>query len=169
MEVDAYVDDALCGRTFTSGFFVDLFGGIQRINDRKQVARVRRDLPILLIAGDKDPVGDGEGPRAVAEQYSSVGVVDVTCTLYPGARHEIFNETNRDEASRRTSSPGWTPTCPERGAGSLPREPMESDTGGIRGRLRAPPPAPIREDRPDACVASPDTTGSPPTPRCSSA
>lgn len=35
----------------------------------------------------------------MAEQYSSVGVVDVTCTLYPGARHEIFNETNRDEVT----------------------------------------------------------------------
>jgi alpha-beta hydrolase superfamily lysophospholipase len=100
-EVDAYVADPLCGRTFTSGFFVDLFGGIQRINDRKQVARVRRDLPILLVAGDKDPVGDGgKGPRAVGEQYSSVGIVDVTCTLYPGARHEIFNETNRDEVTQ---------------------------------------------------------------------
>ena len=61
---------------------------------------MRRDPPILLIAGDKAPVGDGgAGPRAVAEQYSSVGVVDVTCTLYPGARHEIFNETNRDEVT----------------------------------------------------------------------
>ena len=99
-EVDAYVADPLCGRTFTSGFFVDLFGGVQRINDRKQVAGVRRDLPILLVAGDKDPVGDGgKGPRTVGEQYSSVGIVDVTCTLYPGARHEIFNETNRDEVT----------------------------------------------------------------------
>jgi alpha-beta hydrolase superfamily lysophospholipase len=100
-EVDAYVADDLCGRTFTSGFFVDLFGGLQRINDRKQVARVRRDLPILLVAGDKDPVGDGgKGPRSVGEQYSSVGIVDVRCTLYPGARHEIFNETNRDEVTQ---------------------------------------------------------------------
>lgn len=100
-EVDAYVADPLCGRTFTSGFFADLFGGIQRINDRKQVAGVRRDLPILLVAGDKDPVGDGgKGPRTVAEQYSSVGIVDVTCTLYPGAHHEIFNETNRDEVTQ---------------------------------------------------------------------
>jgi alpha-beta hydrolase superfamily lysophospholipase len=70
------------------------------INDRRQVARVRRDLPILLVAGDADPVGaDGKGVKAVAEQYESVGVVDVNCTLYPAARHEIFNETNRDEVT----------------------------------------------------------------------
>ncbi len=99
-EVDLYVADRLCGRTFTSGFFADLLGGLPGINDRRRVARVRRDLPILLVAGDQDPVGgNGTGVRAVAEQYSSVGVVDVTCTLYPGARHEIFNETNRDEVT----------------------------------------------------------------------
>ena len=99
-EVDLYVADELCGNTFTSGFFADLLGGLAGINDRRQVARVRRDLPILLVSGDADPVGDsGKGVRAVAEQYESVGVADVTCTLYPGARHEIFNETNRDEVT----------------------------------------------------------------------
>jgi alpha-beta hydrolase superfamily lysophospholipase len=99
-EVDLYVEDILCGQTFTSGFWSDLLRGIQTINDRRQVARVRRDLPVLLLAGDEDPVGDrGKGPRAVREQYASVGVTDVTCTTYPGARHEIFNETNRDEVT----------------------------------------------------------------------
>ena len=99
-EVDLYVADPLCGQTFTSGFFADLLAGLAGINDRRRVARVRRDLPILLVAGDKDPVGDnGKGVRAVREQYASVGVADVTCTLYPGARHEIFNETSRDEVT----------------------------------------------------------------------
>ncbi|MEO5610895.1 MAG: alpha/beta hydrolase [Ornithinibacter sp.] len=99
-EVDAYVADDLSGNVFTSGFFVDLLGGIASINDDRNVAKVRRDLPVLLIAGDKDPVGDnGKGPRAVAEQYRRAGLTDVTCTLYPGARHEIFNETNRDEVT----------------------------------------------------------------------
>ncbi|HMM93541.1 alpha/beta hydrolase [Phycicoccus sp.] len=99
-EVDAYVADPLCGNTFTSGFFVDLLGGLARINDPKQVARVRKDLPVLLVSGDKDPVGDGgKGPRAVAQQLRDAGVRDVTCTLYPDARHELFNETNRDEVT----------------------------------------------------------------------
>ncbi|MGB7817812.1 MAG: alpha/beta hydrolase [Ornithinibacter sp.] len=99
-EVDAYIADDLCGNVFTSGFFVDLFGGVASINNARNVARVRRDLPVLLIAGDKDPVGDnGKGPRAVADQYRKAGLTDVTCTLYPGARHEIFNETNRDEVT----------------------------------------------------------------------
>jgi alpha-beta hydrolase superfamily lysophospholipase len=73
---------------------------VAQCNDRRQVARVRRDLPILIVSGERDPSGhNGAGPLAVSEQYSSVGVADVTCTLYPDARHEIFNETNRDEVT----------------------------------------------------------------------
>ncbi len=97
-EVDAYVADPRCGQVFTSGFFADLLQGLRAVNDPERVARVRPDLPVLLMAGDKDPVGaGGKGPRAVREQYATSGLHDVTCTLYPGARHEIFNETNREE------------------------------------------------------------------------
>ena len=99
-EVDDYVADPMCGATFTSGFFVDLLGALREINDPKKVAAVRRDLPVLLVSGDADPVGDkGKGVRAVAQQYRDAGVEDVTCTLYPQARHEVFNETNRDEVT----------------------------------------------------------------------
>jgi alpha-beta hydrolase superfamily lysophospholipase len=99
-EVDKYIADELCGRTARSGFFVDLAAGVAQSNDRRRVARVRRDLPILIISGDKDPSGhNGKGPREVRDVLRSVGVTDVTCTLYPGARHEIFNETNRDEVT----------------------------------------------------------------------
>ena len=99
-EVDKYIEDELCGQTARSGFFIDLATGVARSNDRRQVARVRRDLPILIVSGGKDPSGhNGKGPRAVRDQYASVGIVDVTCTLYPDARHEIFNETNRDEVT----------------------------------------------------------------------
>ena len=99
-EVDAYMADTMCGKTFTSGFFVDLVGAQPVINDSRRVARIRRDLPVLLLSGEKCQVGaNGRGPREVAEQLRSVGVTDVTCTLYPGARHEIFNETNRDEVT----------------------------------------------------------------------
>jgi alpha-beta hydrolase superfamily lysophospholipase len=97
-EVDAYVADAWCGEVATSGFWADSLPGVRATYDPARVARVRPDLPILLLAGDKDPVGDnGKGPRATREQYATAGVHDVTCTLYPGARHEVFNETNRDE------------------------------------------------------------------------
>ena len=75
-EVDLYVADPLCGNTFTSGFFADLLGGLARINDRRQVARVRRDLPILLIAGERRPRGrrrqgrHGRSPRSTSRSAS---------------------------------------------------------------------------------------------------
>lgn len=99
-EVDAYIADPQCGKVFSSGFYVDLLSGLDRINAEEHVATVRRDLPILLIAGDKDPVGaNGKGVQAVGAQYEKVGVSDVTVILYPGARHELLNETNRDEVT----------------------------------------------------------------------
>lgn len=97
-EVDKYIADPLSGNVFTSGFFVDLLGGLAQVNDDGQVSKVPNQLPILLVSGDLDPVGaQGKGVRAVAAQYERLGVREVTTKLYPGARHEIFNETNRDE------------------------------------------------------------------------
>ena len=99
-EVDAYIADPHCGKVFSSGFYVDLFSGLERINSEEHVSTVRPDLPILLIAGDNDPVGaNGKGVEAVGAQFEKVGVTDVTVILYPGARHELLNETNRDEVT----------------------------------------------------------------------
>lgn len=97
-EVDAYVADPACGwqgQVFTG------MEGLRAASDPDAVARVRRDLPILVISGDRDPVGgpDAAGPRAVAERYRGVGVLDVELILYPEARHELLNETNRDEVT----------------------------------------------------------------------
>ncbi len=97
-QVDAYIDDPYCGALHTSQFFADLFTGLTDIGDNKRVKNVRSDLPVLLISGAADPVGNnGKGVTQVAEQYLNCGVRDVTYILYPEARHEIFNETNRDE------------------------------------------------------------------------
>jgi alpha-beta hydrolase superfamily lysophospholipase len=97
-EVDAYVADERCGNVFTAGFFVDLLGGLAAINSDGLVSRVPKDLPIFVFSGDLDPVGDkGKGPQAVADQYRRLGVGDVTLKLWPQGRHEMLNETNRDE------------------------------------------------------------------------
>ena len=57
-------------------------------------------IPILVIAGDHDPVGDnGTSVRALAERYDAAGKGPITLRLYPGARHEVFNEINRDEVT----------------------------------------------------------------------
>lgn len=96
--VDAYIADPFCGVVPSAQFFVDMLGGVHSINDDASVGRVRDDLPILLVAGGNDPVGDdGRGVTAVRDQFARSGVRDLTLKLYPGARHEIFNETNADE------------------------------------------------------------------------
>lgn len=97
-EVDKYVADARCGNVFTSGFFADLLSGIGEINSDETVSRVPKDLPIHLVSGSMDPVGDRtKGVQQVAAQYRRLGVDDVTTKFWPDARHEVLNETNRDE------------------------------------------------------------------------
>ena len=98
-QVDDYIEDPLSGSVHSSGFFVDLLGGVATINRRASIARVRTDLPIYVVAGEADPVGGkrAAGPRRVAQLHTAAGVRDVTLKIYPGARHEVFNETNRDE------------------------------------------------------------------------
>lgn len=98
-EVQLYVEDPRCGEVFTAGFFADLLGGVNRLTGL--AARVPHNLPLLVISGDQDPVGGkaGAGVRAVAEAFRDGGVEDVTLELFAGARHELLNETNRDEVT----------------------------------------------------------------------
>jgi len=97
-EVQKYVDDPLCGFVCSSRFFVDLLTGISMANSKRNIQRVPKDFPLLLISGANDPVGKfGKGFETVCEAYRSVGLTDITCTLVKGARHELLNETNRDE------------------------------------------------------------------------
>ncbi|MEO1628318.1 MAG: alpha/beta hydrolase, partial [Bacteroidota bacterium] len=97
-EVDRYVEDPYCGPIFTTGFFNDLIHGALRINRSKAYETTPSDLPVLLIAGDKDPVGNqSKGVQEVFEKYKKAGLSDVHCKFYPDARHELLNEINRDE------------------------------------------------------------------------
>jgi alpha-beta hydrolase superfamily lysophospholipase len=97
-EVDKYIEDIECGNLFTTGAWLDQVEALVWVNHDANVAHVPADLPILLASGDMDPVGDRtKGVRKVAEQFKRAGVRDVTTIFYAGARHEILNETNRDE------------------------------------------------------------------------
>lgn len=97
-EVQKYVDDPHCGFVCSSQFFVDLITGIEFANNRTQMARVPKDLPLLLVSGDEDPVGDfGKGVTKVYRAYLAAGLTDVTLHLIPGGRHELLNETTREE------------------------------------------------------------------------
>ena len=100
-EVDAYVADPLCGFATEDAILAGVLGTAERTTDPAQLARIRPDLPVLVMSGDRDPVGGPEGSNVttLAERYREAGLTDVTVRLYPEARHEILNETNRDEVT----------------------------------------------------------------------
>ncbi|MFY0520887.1 alpha/beta fold hydrolase [Lysinibacillus sp. UGB7] len=96
-EVQKYIDDPYCGFIPTNQFFVDLTAGFMMLNRKKEIERTKKNLPILLISGSKDPVGDhGQGVYAVAEQFAAAGLQDVTVYLFEDKRHEILNEDNKE-------------------------------------------------------------------------
>ena len=80
--------------------WIDVLDAIPQFTADSAQARIRKDLPIYIFAGDKDPVGEmGKSVRSLADDYIRHGIADVTCKLYPGARHETLNEVNRDEVT----------------------------------------------------------------------
>lgn len=96
-QVARYIADPYCGFTFTAGAYRDMFDGLSRLYPQK-LGAMEKDVPVYLFSGDMDPVGGhGEGVKRVAQELRDAGVRDVTLRLYPGGRHEMFNETNRDE------------------------------------------------------------------------
>lgn len=97
-EVDKYMADLRCGFLFTARGYYDMFTGLKSLSRLHRLAALPGNLPVLFISGDADPIGtQGKGVNTVAQQFRDAGVRDVTVRLYPGARHELFNETNRDE------------------------------------------------------------------------
>ena len=99
-EVDAYVNDPDCGFGVDADGLAGMLGIAAAVADPARLAGIRSDLPIYLFSGDADPLAGG-GPlvELVADRYRQAGINDVTVRLYPGARHETLNETNRDEVT----------------------------------------------------------------------
>ncbi len=99
-EVDAYVADPWCGFDLPDEAVPSLFAPAARLADPAVLAGIRSDLPILIASGSDDPLaGGGQLVELLGQRYREAGVTDVTVTVYPGARHEILNETNRDEVT----------------------------------------------------------------------
>lgn len=99
-EVDQYVADPLCGFIFTGRAFQDFFGGLMQLTDTARLQNMPKELPVYFLSGDKDPVGQmGKGVEKVASQFRKAGMSNITVKLYPDARHELFNELNRDQVT----------------------------------------------------------------------
>jgi len=97
-EVDAYIADPLCGFSPKPGAEASFARLIARLKDPVEIAKIRKDLPIYVFVGDKDPINENLGLLAPLERrYREAGLGDVTVRVYPGGRHEMLNETNRTE------------------------------------------------------------------------
>ena len=93
-----YEEDPLCGFPGSAGLMRDMMTGLITIGGREHMAKMNRDMPVLFIAGGADPVGNwGKDIPKVAGLFRAAGMKDVTEKLYPGARHEVLNELNREE------------------------------------------------------------------------
>lgn len=100
-QVAKYMADPLCGFVFTVNGFLTLFELISRLGKKENLERVPGTLPVLMLSGDADPVGDyGRGVQKAYESLRDAGVEQISLKLYEGGRHELLNETNRDEVMR---------------------------------------------------------------------
>ena len=97
-EVDAYVADPLCGFAFTTQLAVDLLDALPALSSKQSLAAVRKDLPIYVFSGERDPVGSNI--QGLIAELKCAGFTKLTTRIYADARHETLNETNRDEATR---------------------------------------------------------------------
>ena len=96
--VDRYIADPMCGFTFTVNGFGALFELVLRLYSPENLAAVPRELPVFMVSGDADPVGDyGKGVRRAYDSLVGAGLTDIRLKLYPGGRHELLNETNRSQ------------------------------------------------------------------------
>ena len=96
--VEKYNSDSYCNYIFTVSGYRDLFRMLEAVSTEEWAATVPTDLPILLISGEDDPVGAyGKGVCKVAGALTHAGARKLTTVLIPGARHEVLNETDREE------------------------------------------------------------------------
>ena len=98
-EVDKYVADPLCGFRCTNQLWLDLLQGLQQITPRGSLLQIDNHLPLLVIGGECDPVSQGKRLNDLASALCNAGANNLQVKIYPQARHELFNETNRDEVT----------------------------------------------------------------------
>lgn len=96
--VDAKLRDPAANFVPALGGFRDMLHGIEYMERKDNLSKMNKALPVFFFSGDHDPVGDmGRGATAAYQSFLSAGCTDVSFRLYPGGRHEMLNEVNRDE------------------------------------------------------------------------
>lgn len=96
--IRAYDADPLCGFTATAELMYEMMRGLETIGNNSHIMKMKRDLPILFISGEADPVGGwGKGVRTVFDRFKGIGMQDVTIKMYPDMRHEVLNEIGKEQ------------------------------------------------------------------------
>ncbi|MEL7538901.1 MAG: alpha/beta hydrolase [Pseudomonadota bacterium] len=98
-EVDRYINDPWCGFDSTGSLWVDLLGGLIGISSIKALRGLPGKMPVYIFGGAEDPISAGNRLEVLTQSLDAAGVENVVLTTYPGARHEVFNETNRAEVT----------------------------------------------------------------------
>lgn len=102
-QVEKYIQDPLCGGVCSVSFYQNLTAGMAKMGRKQNLRNVDRQLPIYIQGGSMDPVSEmGKGLYALKAQYDAMGMKRVELDVYEGARHEILNETNKDEVYQNT-------------------------------------------------------------------
>lgn len=100
-----YYNDTKCRFRFTVNGYYGLMEAVYFDNQPENIDAIPRDLPVFLVSGDQDPVGDmGAGVKQVYHQYKKAGMTDLTWKLYEDDRHEILNELDREHVYRNIAS-----------------------------------------------------------------
>jgi alpha-beta hydrolase superfamily lysophospholipase len=105
VEVDRYIADPLCGFPLSNRLWYDLLGGMLEVMSLRRLRCIPASMPILITGGENDPLGGWRGQGRLAEAFVKSGHAHVELKLYPGGRHEMLNETNRDEFTQNLL--GW--------------------------------------------------------------
>ena len=99
-ELDKYIADVLCKEDISAGLFWQLLASMKRTADKNAYQKWKKDMPVLLISGEDDPVGDAaKGVRLVEKSMKNAGLTNVTMKIYPGARHDVLHEEKSGTAS----------------------------------------------------------------------
>lgn len=96
--IEAYLSNPKCTFMFTVNGYYNLFYAYSDCQNKKTVARIPKDLPMLLVSGAEDPIGQyGKGVEQAYKLYEKAGIEDLKMKLYEGDRHEILNELDREQ------------------------------------------------------------------------
>jgi alpha-beta hydrolase superfamily lysophospholipase len=99
-EVDRYIADSWCGFEVSTQLWIDLLDALPTLADANNLQRVPRELPVYVLTGSADPIHNKlKGLHRLVNDWSAVGLRDITWKVHEQGRHETLNDIHRDEAT----------------------------------------------------------------------